>query len=321
MPARYFNPYTDFGFKKLFGEEANKNLLIDFLNSLLPEEHSVQTLEFRNAEQLGFSEAERRAVFDIFCQAKSGERFVVEMQKAKQLYFKDRALFYASMPIVEQAIKGEWDFKLSAVYLVGILDFEYDEGEERRKFMRDVTLKDQDGDLFYKKLQFKFLQMPLFNKTESELKTQLDKWIYFLKNLEDFDSIPSILREPVFEKAFQTAELAVMSPKERERYEAHLKVYRDNYAAMKTAIVEGLAKGIIVGRAEGRAEGIVEGIVVGRAEGRIEAIVSLLEHRFGQVPAALAASLQGVTDFAILQSLLIKASSCSSLEEFKASLR
>ena len=113
MTVKYFNPYTDFGFKKLFGEEANKELLIDFLNSLLPEEHSVQTLEFRNTEHLGFSEVDRWAVFDIFCQAKSGERFVVEMQKVKQLYFKDRALFYAVLPIVEQAVKGKWDFKSS----------------------------------------------------------------------------------------------------------------------------------------------------------------------------------------------------------------
>ena len=82
MNTKYFNPYTDYGFKKLFGEETNKELLIDFLNSLLPEVHSVQTLEFRNAEQLGLSATERRTVFDIFCQAKSGERFVVEMQKA-----------------------------------------------------------------------------------------------------------------------------------------------------------------------------------------------------------------------------------------------
>ncbi len=297
MTAKYFNPYTDFGFKKLFGEEANKDLLIDFLNSLLPGEHSVQTLEFRNTEQLGFSESERRAVFDIFCQAKSGERFVVEMQKAKQIYFKDRSLFYVARPIVEQAIRGDWDFKLAAVYLIGILDFEYDEGEERRKFMRDVTLKDQDGDEFYHKLRFKFLQMPLFTKTESELETQRDKWVYFLKNLENFDSIPSILREPVFEKAFHTAELAAMCPKERESYENDLQIYRDNMAVLKTAKVEG------------------------KVEGKVEDIVSLLEDRFGQVPASLVTSLSVIADFALLKSLLIKASRCTSLEEFESALR
>ena len=295
-PTKYFNPYTDFGFKKLFGEEANKDLLIDFLNSLLPGVHSVQTLEFRNTEQLGYSEAERRAVFDIFCKAKSGERFVVEMQKAKQLYFKDRSLFYVARPIVEQAIKGDWDFKLSAVYLIGILDFEYDEGEDCRKFMRDVTLKDQDGDLFYDKLRFKFLQMPLFDKTESQLVTQQDKWVYFLKNLENFDSIPSILKEPVFEKAFHTAELAAMCPTERERYETDLQIYRDNMAVLKTAMIEGEAKGLVKGIAEG--------------------IVSLLEDRFGPVPTSLISALNATEDFALLKSLLIKASRCTSLEEF-----
>jgi predicted transposase/invertase (TIGR01784 family) len=293
MTTKYFNPYTDFGFKKLFGEEANKDLRIDFLNSLLPGVHAVQTLEFRNTEHLGFSETERRAVFDIFCTAKSGERFVVEMQKAKQLYFKDRSLFYVARPIVEQAVKGDWDFKLSAVYLIGILDFEYDEGEDRRKFMRDVTLKDQDGDLFYDKLRFKFLQMPLFNKTESELKTQQDKWVYFLKNLENLDSIPSILREPVFEKAFHTAELAAMCPTEREKYEEDLQIYRDNMAVLKTAKVEG------------------------KVEARIEDIVSLLEDKFGPVPVSLITALNATEDFAILKSLLIKASRCSSLKEFQ----
>ena len=313
MVTKYFNPYTDFGFKKLFGEEANKELLMDFLNSLLPEEHYIQALEFRNTEHLGISETDRRAVFDIFCQAKSGERFVVEMQKAKQLYFKDRALFYASMPVVEQAVRGkDWNFKLAAVYLIGILDFEYDEREERRKFMRDVTLKDQDGDQFYDKLRFIFLQMPLFSKSESELKTRQDKWVYFLKNLESFDSIPSILCEPVFEQAFHTAELAAMSEQERERYEANLKIYRDNLAVLKTAMIEGEAKG----RAEGRAEGIAEG----EAKGRIEDIVSLLEDRFGQIPASLIVSLDGISDSVLLKSLLIKASCCSSLKDFEAAL-
>ena len=318
---RYFNPYTDFGFKKLFGEEANKDLLIDFLNSLLPEEHFIKTLEFRNTEKLGFSEAERRAVFDIFCQAESGERFVVEMQKARQRYFKDRALFYISRPIVEQAIKGEgWDFRLAAVYLIGILDFEYDAGEERRKLMRDVMLKDQDGDLFYNKLRFKFLQMPLFNKTESELETQQDKWLYFLKNLTDFDSIPSILREPVFEKAFHTAEIAAMSTADRDRYMESFLNYCGNYAAMETARLEGEERGRKIGKAEGIKEGKAEGIKEGR-EGIAKAIVSLLEDRFGAIPASLIAALNGITDFAILQSLIIKASRCSSLDEFETALR
>ena len=277
MLPRYINPYTDFGFKKLFGEEANKDLLIDFLNSLLPEEHLIETLEFRNTEQLGQTPSERRAVFDILCQAKTGEQFIVEMQKAKQLYFKDRALFYTARPIVEQALKGEWDFKLAAVYLIGILDFVYDEGEERRKFLRDVMLRDQDGDLFYNKLRYKFLQMPLFTKTESQLQSKQDKWVFFLKNLESFDHIPTILNEPVFKKAFHTAELAAMTSKDRDKYEANLKIYRDNYAAMKTAEILGFEEGKAKGMAEGLAEGMTEGLAKGKTEGKIAIARNMLK--------------------------------------------
>jgi predicted transposase/invertase (TIGR01784 family) len=236
--AKYINPYTDFGFKKLFGEEANKDLLIDFLNQLLPEHHQIAELNFRNVENLADLSAERRAIFDIHCKALSGERFIVEMQKAKLKFFKDRSLFYVTFPIRDQAQQGDWNFKLEPIYFVAILDFEYDEAEERRKFRRDVALKDQDGDVFFDKLHFKFLQMPLFNKKENELETKFDKWCYFLKNLENFDQIPSILNEPIFQKAFGTAELASLSAEQRDRYEQSLIQYRDLKSALETAVEE-----------------------------------------------------------------------------------
>ena len=132
--SKYINPYTDFGFKKLFGEEANKDLLIDFLNQLLPEHHQIAELEFRNSESLADMSHERKAIFDIHCQSKSGEKFIVEMQKAKVNFFKDRSLFYSTFPIREQAKRGEWDFRLTPIYMIAILDFRYDEEEERQKF-------------------------------------------------------------------------------------------------------------------------------------------------------------------------------------------
>lgn len=118
------------------------------------------------------------------------------------------------------------------------MDFEYDEAEERRKFRRDVALKDQDGDVFFDKLHFKFLQMPLFNKKENELKTKFDKWCYFLKNLASFDHIPSILNEPIFKKAFDTAELAGLSAEQLDKYEQSLIQYRDLKSALETAVEE-----------------------------------------------------------------------------------
>ena len=258
--SKYINPYTDFGFKKLFGEEANKDLLIDFLNTFLPEKHRIKTLNFRNPEQLGSIYVDRRAVFDIYCEAENGEQFIVEMQKAKQHFFKDRSIFNTAFLIREQAEKGEaWKYELQDIYFVGILDFVYDEHEERQKFMRDVSLKDQDGDPFYDKLHYILLQMPRFEKTEQELETHQDKWLFFLKNLTNFDEIPAILREQVFERAFETAAIARMSKQEYFRYELDRKVLRDNYAILTTAIDDGMARGKVEGRAEGKAEGLVEG--------------------------------------------------------------
>ncbi len=234
--ATYINPYTDFGFKKLFGEEGNKDLLIDFLNQLLPPHHQIADLAFRNNENMPDVPAERKAIFDIYCTAISGEKFIVEMQKAKMHFFKDRSLFYSTFPIREQAQKGDWDFRLQPVYFVAILDFVYDEETDKQKFLREVALKDQDGELFYDKLHFKFLQMPLFNKQEHELQTKFDKWCYFLKNLSSFDHIPAILNEPIFSKAFGTAKLAAMTAEQRSSYERSLMYYLDMKNVVKTAV-------------------------------------------------------------------------------------
>ncbi len=144
MP-RYINPYTDFGFKRLFGSEANKSLLIDFLNCLVLPQHTIADLEFRPNDALPTSVFERRAFFDLRCTATSGEHFIVEMQKAKFHYFKDRALFYAAHPIKEQAEVGEWNFRLQPVYFVAILDFLYDPQEEKAKLLREVQLCTSTG--------------------------------------------------------------------------------------------------------------------------------------------------------------------------------
>jgi len=269
--ARYLNPYTDFGFKKLFGEEASQDLLVDFLNQLLPAHHQIAELRFNNPENLPDIPLERRAIFDISCCSTTGERFVVEMQKAKIQFFKDRSLFYATFPIREQAKKGEWSFKLDPIYFIAILDFEYDETEERRKFRRDVALRDQDGEVFFDKLHFEFLQMPLFNKEAHELESHFDKWLYFLKHLDSFDHIPAILNEPIFQKAFQIAELANLSREQYQAYEQNLLDYWGVKAAVDTA------------RIEGRAEG--------RVEGGAALLLRQLNRRFGPLPDWVATRL------------------------------
>jgi len=119
VKAKYINPYTDFGFKKLFGEEGNKDLLADFLNQLLPDKHKIVNLTFKSPEQLGDINSDRRAIFDIHCQNDKGDRFIVEMQKAKHQFFKDRSIFYTTFPIRDQAEKGDWNFELKNFFWGG----------------------------------------------------------------------------------------------------------------------------------------------------------------------------------------------------------
>lgn len=258
---KYINPYTDFGFKKLFGTEANKELLIDFLNQLITEQGTITDLQFLSAEQLGRSQFERKAVFDIYCENEKGEKFIVEMQKAEQDYFKDRSVYYSTFPIQEQAMSGEWNYQLKAVYFVGILDFIFDDNkDDKQVFHHEVKLIDtKTNKVFYDKLTFIYLEMPKFNKTEDELKSRFDKWLYVLKSLPKFQQRPKILKEQIFNKLFHVAELAKLTPIEVRGYQESLKIYRDNINVVNTAEAKGLREGMKKGIKKGKIEGIKEG--------------------------------------------------------------
>jgi predicted transposase/invertase (TIGR01784 family) len=242
LKAKYINPYTDFGFKKLFGEEANKDLLVDFLNQLLSTKHKIVNLTFKNPEQLSEIKTDRRAIFDIHCENDKGDRFIVEMQKAKLKFFKDRSIFYTTFPIKEQAEKGDWNFKLIPIYCVAILDFTFDDDREQKNHVSHVQLKDQYCQTFYDKLTYIFIEMPRFSKKGEALENHFDKWLYFLKHLEDFEQIPGILKEEVFIKAFETAEIANFDEKQLLEYEESLKHYRDMKGAMDTSFEDGEEK-------------------------------------------------------------------------------
>ncbi len=246
MKAKYLNPFTDFGFKKIFGEEASKPLLLDFLNALLPISDKIVDLTFKNNEQLGQTDLDRKAIYDIYCENEKGEKFIVELQKAKQNYFKERTIFYSTFPIREQAEKGEWNYNLKAVYCIGILDFTFDDYEtepEKGEVVHTIKLKNQNGKIFYDKLTFIYLEMPNFKRKETELETRLDKWLYFIKNLEDFQTIPTIIADEVFNQAFEKAELAKFGQKDLYDYEMNLKIYRDYKNTVNTAFDEGKLEG------------------------------------------------------------------------------
>jgi predicted transposase/invertase (TIGR01784 family) len=275
MKAKYINPFTDFGFKKIFGEEASKELLIDFLNALIPQANKIIDLKFKNTEHLGLREADRNAIFDIYCENQSNEKFIVELQKAKQNYFRERTIYYSTFPIREQAEKGEWNYNLNAVFCIGILDFtfnDYESEPEKSEVVHTIKLKNQHGNTFYEKLTYIYIEMPNFNKLEDNLSSRLDKWLFFIKNLEDFQSIPSIFSDEIFEKAFEKAELAKFGQEEMDKYESSLKLYRDLKGVIDTAFIDGRSEGKIEGLEEGRQEGLEEGRQEGLEEGRLEGL-------------------------------------------------
>ncbi len=248
---KYINPFTDYGFKKLFGEEPNKDLLLDFLNELLKEEQGeIKNLTYLKSEHLGASHIDRKAIFDLYCENERGEKFLVELQKSKQNFFKDRTVYYSTFPIGEQAKLANWNFELKAVYTIAILDFVFDTDKgEPNKFRYDVKLTDiETQKVFYDKLTFIYLEMPKFNKTVNELETRFDKWLYVLRNLNKLDRVPDKLKEQIFEKLFATAEIAKFTPAQVRSYEDSLKYYRDLKNSLDTArsegVIEGIEKGI-----------------------------------------------------------------------------
>ena len=271
LTDRYVNFFTDYGFKRLFGQEPNKDLLRDFLNELLKEEQGlIVDLTYLKDENLGATALDRKAVFDLYCENEKGEKFIVELQKAKQNFFKDRSVYYSTFPIQQQARRGEWDYELKAVYTIGILDFVFDEDrDDPEKYRYDIKLQDiETNKVFYDKLTFIYLEIPKFTKNVDELGTRLEQWLYAIKHLDRLDRVPDKLREQVFEKFFEVAEIANFSQEEVIRYEDSLKYYRDLKNVLDTARGEGVEKGIGIGREQG--------IDIGRAREKMDTAAKML---------------------------------------------
>ena len=250
---RYVNPYTDFGFKKLFGTAMNKELLISFLNALLfGGEEVIGDITYLNTEHLGGGELDRKAVFDVYCEGQHGEKFLVEMQKCEQAFFKDRSLYYATFPIREQARRGTWNYELKAVYAIAVLNFEFDGGENEVTFKHDIKLMDVNTKkVFYDKLSFVYLEMPKFNKKEAELSTMMDKWLFVLKNLSSLLERPAALQDR--------------------------KNYRDMFSVISTAEQKGHAAGLAEGLEQGIAKGLEQGLEQGRTEGEIRKAMEIAQ--------------------------------------------
>lgn len=246
IEERYISLLTDFGFKRIFGTDPNKELLINFLNSLFDGEEVIKDVKYLNSENVGDVYTERKAIFDVYCENEKGEKFIVEMQNAYQTYFKDRSLFYSTFPIREQAPKGsDWNFCLKKVYVVALLNYKMsDDTFDSSDTIHTIALMDtKTNKVFNTKLLFKYVEVGRFDKTDEELTSLSDKWMYVLKNLSRLDNRPAVLREKIFSKLFAAASVARFTPTELREYEDSLKAYRDIKNSLDTAKEEGREEG------------------------------------------------------------------------------
>jgi len=250
---KYINPFTDFGFKHIFGTEKNKKFLISFLNDLLELDNKIVDLTYRSLENLGLKVSDRKAIFDVYCTDEKDNKFIVELQRSEQKYFKDRSIYYTTFPIQEQSNKGDWDYKLTKVYFIGILEFSFDdlrlkatkESENYDKYLTKAQIIDCDTkEVFYDKLTYYYLEMPKFRKTEKDLATHLDKWLFYLNNLSISKDIPTVLKDDeLFQEAFSVAEFLALEKDEQFAYQQDLKARWDNKACLDFAEDKGFKEG------------------------------------------------------------------------------
>ncbi|MEO0647585.1 MAG: Rpn family recombination-promoting nuclease/putative transposase [Cyanobacteria bacterium J06650_10] len=228
LQERYVNLLTDFGFKRVFGSEPNKQLLVDFLNTLLPAHHKIQSLSYKTDEKIGRLPADRRAIFYTYCQKENGERFIVEIHKTDRCFFKDRSLFYASFSIQEQVFQGEWNFPIVPIYSICLLDSTFSDLDKcGETAVRTVGLKDQNGNSFYENLTFVYVELSKFKKTFDQIASRQDKWLYLLKHLSELEAQPQIFQDFVFQQLFETTEIDNFSLDDQTSYRRSLNYYKD----------------------------------------------------------------------------------------------
>ena len=241
--SKFINPFTDVGFKRIFGQEISKPVLIAFLNSLLEGERIIVDLKSLDKEQVRLTNDDRSLIYDVYCETDSGEHIIVEMQNKYQPHFKKRSIYYVSRSIVEQGQRGrEWDYDIKAVYLVAFLNFQL--SDISNDFRTDVALMDmKHHTVFSDKVRLVYLQLPYFTKDANDCNTVFDKFIYTLKNLDILERMPWVAQESVFQKLADIAEVASLTKEERLQYDENIRAYRDTKAVMEGQFLEGKKEG------------------------------------------------------------------------------
>lgn len=261
--GKYINPFTDEGFKRIFGQEINKDLLISFLNELIHGDNPIVDIIFRDKEIFPQFFDGRRIIYDIYCTTENGEHVIVEMQNAAQPFFKDRSIFYTASAIAQQGERGkEWNFDIKRVYGIFFLNF-YMDGLNDWPLCSEVSLHFKGTiEQFSDKLHLYYITLPKMEKSEAECETDFERWIYILKHMETLERMPFKAQNMIFGRLEEVCNLNSLSRQERLNYDESLKVYRDGVAVIEYAVQRGRKEGM----EKGMQKGIEKGIEKGREE-------------------------------------------------------
>ncbi len=263
----FINPFTDFGFKRIFGSEESKPLLISFLNDLLPLKCKIESITFKSTEKFGTTSEDRKAIYDLYCIDENKNEFIVELQRAEQKFFIDRALYYTTFPIQEQATRGSWNFELKPIYFVGILNFKVDEFKDDNYVHYCQIMDTNTKAKVSEKLNFIYIEIPKFKKSKEELSKHLEYWLYFFREVNKLKEIPKEFKGDILEDAFKRAEFLKLSKEQQHNYHINLKYYRDYINTLDTALERGIEKGIKRGIEKGEKIGLEKGIKKGEKIG------------------------------------------------------
>ena len=278
---KYADLLDDDVFKLVFGRESTKDVMIEFLNQVIPD-RKIADLEFIDKEMHPVERDSKGSVYDMFCKTDDGSRIIVEVQRRKQPFYPERALYYSTFQIQRQVEAGAEAYDFLPVYVVNILDFQIDKDSSCcGKFRSVYRLYEEDSHrLLTDRVTFIFIELPKFTKTLDELDGNvLEGMLFCFKNMSILDDRPEVLDHQIFAKIFEVSELYNMDKETRDKVLHKMTTERDLRNQMayarKEAIEEGLAEGRAEGRVEGRAEGRAEGRVEGRAEGRAEGVMEV----------------------------------------------
>jgi predicted transposase/invertase (TIGR01784 family) len=298
--GRYLNLITDFGFKFIFGDENNKIMLISFLNAIVAREDRIVNIQYLLAEQSGRRKEDRKAIFDIYCTNEKEERYIIEMQLAKQKYFTDRSLYYATFPIQKQAKKGKWNYRLKPLYFIAILNFTLPQGNAG--YINSYAITNlKTGELLSDKLNFTLVELPKFNKTKKELKTILDCWLFCFRYLSELEAQPPEIQGEIFNELFELAKIENLTDEDMKNYEKSVADYADVQLMMECSREEGFEEG----RGEGFEKGIEKGIEKGRAKGMEEGVMSVAKNLQQKgMPLIFISEVTGLTPEQVRQIIL-----------------